>query len=487
MAQIFKTEGGYSATDGNTGAPVNFGINQKANPDIDVKGLTKDKAAAIYKTRYWDKIKGDTLPPALQGTAMDAAVNQGVGNATKWLAEAKGDTEKFNALRRAHYEALLAKPENARFRKTWMERLTHYENGPSTGGMASVAGAPSTFGRMDYEQQDALRSQAEAKIKQNDVRVTANVVGASADAAVASQNIGNDMNVDIARAKTAALADARAKLGRDLDDVQQGQVEAAVERAASVRERDRHRTQQNITQAVFDKLDENGGDYQAVKRDMAGDLQQLPRDMDQRAQKYAGLVATGETRETDWVAYSQLVDNPQMLGQVNLAAMRDKFGATEYSQLVKIQAAAKEAAEKGMPDQTIQGDMAVVKGLLADAGIKDDKKEKQFFSVLQREMDVRRAATGQKALKQEEVKAIAADLLTKEITHKGVLWNTSTPAFQVEVPESEKAKIAAALTEAGLPVNDSSILRAYRNHLNRKPAPPAPVQSRQSISGQIKY
>lgn len=484
MAQIFKTEGGYSASDGNTGAPVNFGINQKANPDIDVKGLTQAGAAKLYKTRYWDKIDGDKLPPALQGTAMDAAVNQGPERAKKWIQESGGDPAKFNALRRAHYETLLAKPENERFRKTWMERLSHYESAAPVAGMAPQTSAPATFGRMDYEQQNALREQAEAKIKQNDARVTANVVGKSADIAVAAQNIGNDMNIDIAKAKAAALADARAALGRDLDDVQQNQVEAAVERAAGVRERDRKRAQENITQSVFDALDQNGGDYQAVQRDMAGDLQKLPRDMDQRAQKYAGMVATGETRPTDWVAYSQIVNNPKLLMATNLPALRDKFGASEYAQLVKMQAVAKDAADKGMPDQTIQGDMALVKTMLKDAGVKDDKKEAMFFSALQREMDARRATTGQEKLKQSEVKEIAADLLVREVTSKVMLWNSETPAFQIEVPPVERAKIQAALTEAGLPVNESTILRAYRNKLNRKPET---VEQRTTKSGVIQY
>lgn len=123
VAQILKTEGGYNASDGNSNAPVNFGINQRANPDIDVKSLTPEKAKAIYKERYWDKIGADKLPAELQATAMDAAVNQGVGNAKKWIEQSGGDVTKFNELRREHYEELLKKPENAKFRKSWMGRV----------------------------------------------------------------------------------------------------------------------------------------------------------------------------------------------------------------------------------------------------------------------------------------------------------------------------------------------------------------------------
>ena len=188
MPRIFTHEGGYSASDGNTGAPVNFGINQKANPDIDVKKLTKEGAAKIYKERYWDKIGGDNLPPALQGTAMDAAVNQGPENAKKWIVESGGDPVKFNQLRRDHYEMLLQDPANRRFRNTWMGRLASYEKdgGGGATGAAPVAGAttvrgappvadnaPSTFKGMDWEQQSALRSAAESRLKQDEARMRA--------------------------------------------------------------------------------------------------------------------------------------------------------------------------------------------------------------------------------------------------------------------------------------------------------------------------
>jgi hypothetical protein len=194
MPRIFAEEGGYSASDGNTGAPVNFGINQKANPDIDVKSLTKEGAAKIHKERYWDKIKGDTLPPALQGTAMDAAVNQGVGNANKWIQASGGDPVKFNALRRAHYEMLLQDPDYKRFRPAWMNRLAKYERDAGTvpgatvspdspvGRSALLDTAPATFKNIDWEQQEAMRSMAETRLKQNDAAFKGQVDGMVRDA-----------------------------------------------------------------------------------------------------------------------------------------------------------------------------------------------------------------------------------------------------------------------------------------------------------------
>ena len=73
---VFKHEGGYVSNDSN-GSPANYGINQAANPDVNVKSLTKDDAAQLYKQRYWDAIGGDQLPPKTALVAFDTAVNMG--------------------------------------------------------------------------------------------------------------------------------------------------------------------------------------------------------------------------------------------------------------------------------------------------------------------------------------------------------------------------------------------------------------------------
>lgn len=121
---VLKTEGGYSATDGNSGAPVNFGINQRANPDIDVKNLTKDQAVQLYKSRYWDAIGGDSLPPSIRATAFDAAVNQGVPWTKAALQQAGGDVAAFNALREQRYRGIVASdPSQGKYLANWLSRI----------------------------------------------------------------------------------------------------------------------------------------------------------------------------------------------------------------------------------------------------------------------------------------------------------------------------------------------------------------------------
>lgn len=124
VQRTLKVEGGYSATDGNSGAPVNFGINQRANPDIDVKNLAKDQAVQLYKSRYWDAIGGDSLPAAIRATAFDAAVNQGVPWTKAALQQAGGDVAAFNALREQRYRSIVASdPSQGKYLANWLSRI----------------------------------------------------------------------------------------------------------------------------------------------------------------------------------------------------------------------------------------------------------------------------------------------------------------------------------------------------------------------------
>lgn len=120
---IMGIEGGFVENDAGAG-PTNFGINSRANPDIDVRNLTKGKAAQIYKERYWDAIGADQLPPAAAIMAMDAAVNQGVGFAKELIEESGGDVNEMARLRIERYEEIIAaNPAKAEYGKGWMSRV----------------------------------------------------------------------------------------------------------------------------------------------------------------------------------------------------------------------------------------------------------------------------------------------------------------------------------------------------------------------------
>ena len=102
FALVVSTEGGFTnnpADAGNwTGGYLNGGINQgtkfgisaAAYPHLDIIDLTLADARAIYRRDYWDRIAGDALPPRLALIVFDAAVNNGPGQAARWLQFAAG-------------------------------------------------------------------------------------------------------------------------------------------------------------------------------------------------------------------------------------------------------------------------------------------------------------------------------------------------------------------------------------------------------------
>ena len=102
FAVVVGHEGGYSAeradpgnwTGGTVGAGrlagTRFGISAATYPALDIANLTLADAQAIYRRDYWDRVQADALPPALALLVFDAAVNNGVGRAGRWLQSAAG-------------------------------------------------------------------------------------------------------------------------------------------------------------------------------------------------------------------------------------------------------------------------------------------------------------------------------------------------------------------------------------------------------------
>lgn len=55
-----------------------------------MRALTISDVAPLYKRKYWDACNADELPPGLDYTVFDFAVNSGVGRATKSLQSCMG-------------------------------------------------------------------------------------------------------------------------------------------------------------------------------------------------------------------------------------------------------------------------------------------------------------------------------------------------------------------------------------------------------------
>lgn len=54
----------------------------------DMHTLPREFAKEVYRRKYWDAVKADSLPDAVRFSLFDAAVNSGVKQAVKWLQRA---------------------------------------------------------------------------------------------------------------------------------------------------------------------------------------------------------------------------------------------------------------------------------------------------------------------------------------------------------------------------------------------------------------
>ena len=131
LAFVLAREGGYSNDPRDPGGETNFGICKASNPSVDIKALTRETAAAIYRRDYWKAGGCEGLPAPVAVMHFDCCVNQGVGTAAKILQLAAGVTadgkigpKTLGAVQRAKPDDLLT--EYAARRADHYGRLPHF-------------------------------------------------------------------------------------------------------------------------------------------------------------------------------------------------------------------------------------------------------------------------------------------------------------------------------------------------------------------------
>ena len=86
---ILHHEGGYVNHPKDPGGETNLGVTKRVYEEHggtkDMKELTVEDVAPIYKKGYWDKMKGDDLPGGLDLCVFDFGVNAGPGRSAKYL------------------------------------------------------------------------------------------------------------------------------------------------------------------------------------------------------------------------------------------------------------------------------------------------------------------------------------------------------------------------------------------------------------------
>lgn len=98
LALVLKSEGGWSDNAADPGGAtmkgvtlVNFRRYVKADATkADLKKITDEQVATVYRRFYWDAIAGAELPDGVDYAVFDFAVNSGPGRAAKYLQAACG-------------------------------------------------------------------------------------------------------------------------------------------------------------------------------------------------------------------------------------------------------------------------------------------------------------------------------------------------------------------------------------------------------------
>jgi len=154
LALVLKSEGGWVHHASDPGGETNKGVTKRVweawigrpcKPG-EMKTLTNEQVAPLYRKNYWDAIFGDDLPAGVDYAVFDFAVNAGPQQAKKTIQRALGvnadgsigpitlaaikdaDGSKllraFSAEKEKFYRGL---PTFGTFGKGWMNRIAHVE------------------------------------------------------------------------------------------------------------------------------------------------------------------------------------------------------------------------------------------------------------------------------------------------------------------------------------------------------------------------
>ena len=86
LEMLLHHEGGYVNNVHDKGGMTNLGVTKRVydkwigreSTEQEMRDLTPDDVAPIYKKNYWNRVKGDSLPSGLDWSCFDWAVNSGV-------------------------------------------------------------------------------------------------------------------------------------------------------------------------------------------------------------------------------------------------------------------------------------------------------------------------------------------------------------------------------------------------------------------------
>ena len=99
---------------------------------MEMRMLTPEKVAPLYKAKYWDLVQADKLPDGVDFCVFDCAVNSGVKRASRLLQRAVG-VDDDGVIGRATLAAVEALKPAEIIDRFCAERLTFLESLPTFG------------------------------------------------------------------------------------------------------------------------------------------------------------------------------------------------------------------------------------------------------------------------------------------------------------------------------------------------------------------
>jgi len=129
-----KVEGGFTNDPNDKGnftpddelKGTKYGISANAYPEVDIAGLTLQKAQAIYRRDYWDANNLDKYPAELAFLMFDMCINHGARNAKKILQRALCVAEDGIVGRRTMYA--LSQVGSDFYKDVHIERVDFYKD-----------------------------------------------------------------------------------------------------------------------------------------------------------------------------------------------------------------------------------------------------------------------------------------------------------------------------------------------------------------------
>lgn len=223
----------------------------------------------------------------------------------------------------------------------------------------------------------------------------------------------------------------------------------------------------------------NGGNFAGLPGEL---VMRLPPDKRDNLMKYAGDVAKGPPKVTDWGTYYMLAQKPaEELAGLNLLDYRTKLADEQFRELSNRQAAIGKKDDAAMAkDKNMMEAMRQIEGVLTDAGIFMKATEKQPGRLKTRDEflgQVRSVIADEqrvtdKPVTVERAKQIAAQLLTKVAADpEAVLFKNNEPAWKAmsraydDIPSQQREALIAELRKAGQEPTRTMVLDAWRKRI----------------------